>query len=295
LLRAVHHAYQSLAEVKGLVLRLSIVEPLPPTVRGDAVRVRQVLSNFITNALKFTERGQVRIEASASVHGVIRLAVTDTGPGVPPDMQSRLFTPFSQGDSSTTRRYGGTGLGLSICRELAQLMGGSVGIDSTPGKGSTFWAELPLPHSSPSRAAPNTEPGDLERLRGARVLMAEDNPVNMMIAVAMLEHWGVLVAQAMDGRSAIDAVHAAVEAGEPFDAVLMDVQMPVMGGHDAARELRRRYDATALPIVALTAAALTSERDEALDAGMNDFLTKPIDAVKLRHTLASHMRRRESV
>jgi PAS domain S-box-containing protein len=282
---AVHHAYESLAEVKGLAFGLSIDPNLPVTVRGDPVRVRQILSNFITNALKFTERGQVRIEARQADSGALRLAVIDTGPGVPPETQARLFTPFSQGDTSTTRRYGGTGLGLSICRELAQLMGGTVGMTSEPGQGSTFWAELPLPRSAPGEATVSTEADDVAQLRGVRVLMAEDNPVNMMIAVAMLEHWGVNVVQAFDGRSAVEAVHAAVREGRPFDAVLMDVQMPVMGGHEAARELRRAYDAQALPIVALTAAALVSERDEALSAGMDAFLTKPIDAPKLRQTL----------
>ncbi|MES2100879.1 MAG: PAS domain S-box protein [Pseudomonadota bacterium] len=285
-LTAVHHAYESLAGVKGLVLRLAIDARLPTNVRGDPVRLRQILSNFITNALKFTERGHVHIDATRTDTGGLRLAVSDTGPGVPAETQERLFRPFSQGDSSTTRRFGGTGLGLSICRELAQLMGGTVGVQSTPGQGSTFWAELPLPGSAPAQPPSSTEASDLARLQGARVLLAEDNPVNMMIAVAMLEQWGVRVEQAVDGRAAVDAVHAAARAGAPFDVVVMDVQMPIMGGHEAARELRRHYASTALPILALTAAALVSERDEALAAGMNDFLTKPIDATKLRHALA---------
>ena len=289
-LTAVHHAYESLAEVKGLALRLTIDERLPVHVRGDPVRVRQILSNFITNALKFTERGHVRIEATPTGSGGLRLAVSDTGPGIPAETQARLFTPFSQGDSSTTRRFGGTGLGLSICRELAQLMDGTVGIESTPGYGSTFWAELPLPQTAPVQRPSSTEANDLARLRGARVLMVEDNPVNMMIAVAMLEHWGVHVEQAADGRAAVDAVITAARDGTPFDVVVMDVQMPVMGGHEAARELRRHFDAATLPILALTAAALTSERDEALAAGMNEFLTKPIDASKLRHALAGLLR-----
>jgi PAS domain S-box-containing protein len=290
-LEAVHHAYESLAEVKGLALLLAIDERLPAHVRGDPVRVRQILSNFITNALKFTERGHVRIEATRTDAGSLRLAVSDTGPGVPLETQERLFTPFSQGDSSTTRRFGGTGLGLSICRDLAQLMGGSVGVQSTLGYGSTFWAELPLPRTAPAHRAASTEASELAHLRGARVLMAEDNPVNMMIAVAMLEHWGVRVEQAGDGRAAVDAVHAAVRDGRPFDVVVMDVQMPIMGGHEAARELRRHYSPGTLPILALTAAALVSERDEALEAGMDDFLTKPIDASKLRRTLAGLVQR----
>ncbi|MEP6872946.1 MAG: PAS domain S-box protein [Burkholderiales bacterium] len=293
-LRAVHHAYDSLAEVKGLSLQLVLDESLPTTVRGDPVRVRQILSNFITNALKFTERGHVRIAAAPTAGGLVRIKVSDTGPGVPDEMRARLFTPFSQGDSSTTRRFGGTGLGLSICRELAQLMGGRVGVESVFGEGSTFWAELPLPDSTPAVAAESTEANDLKRLFHARVLMVEDNPVNMMIAVAMLEHWGVRVSQAFDGRAAVAAVHAAAESGDPFDAVVMDVQMPVMSGHEAARALREHFRADSLPIIALTAAALVSEREEALACGMNDFLIKPVDAPQLRASLARHLRTREA-
>jgi len=288
-LASVHHAYLSLAEGKDLALVLSVADDVPETVRGDPLRVRQILTNLVANAIKFTERGSVRIEAS--VRGdKIRLAVHDTGPGIDADTQQRLFEPFSQADDSTTRRYGGTGLGLSICRELAQLMGGSVGINSAPGYGSAFWADLPLPAAA---ASPLPQLGNevLAPLQGGRVLIAEDNPVNMLIAVAMLEQWGLDVAQAADGAAAVDAVNAAAAAGRPFDLVLMDVHMPVLSGHAAVRQLRERFDAEALPIVALTAAALTSERDEALAAGMNDFLTKPIDVARLRETLVRHLRR----
>jgi len=288
-LASVHHAYLSLAEGKDLALVLSIGDDVPETVRGDPLRVRQILTNLVANAIKFTERGSVRIEVG--VRGdKIRLAVHDTGPGIDADTQQRLFEPFSQADDSTTRRYGGTGLGLSICRELAQLMGGSVGINSAPGYGSAFWADLPLPAAM---ASPPPHLGNevLAPLQGGRVLIAEDNPVNMLIAVAMLEQWGLDVAQAADGAAAVEAVNAAAAAGRPFDLVLMDVHMPVLSGHAAVRQLRKRFDAEALPIVALTAAALTSERDEALAAGMNDFLTKPIDVARLRETLARHLRR----
>jgi PAS domain S-box-containing protein len=293
-LAAVHHAYLSLAEVKGLTLTLEVDDAVPVTVCGDPLRVRQILSNYVTNALKFTERGHVRIEAACR-NGSVLLAVHDTGPGIDATTQQRLFTPFSQADESVTRRYGGTGLGLSICRELAQLMGGEVGVDSTPGRGSTFWAELPLRAGVAAEAVELAAPDEDGLLAGAHVLMVEDNPVNMLIAVAMLEQWGVHVAQAVDGAAAVEAVFAAADANDPFDLVLMDVHMPVMSGHEAVRRLRERHDAQALPVIALTAAALVSERDEALASGMNDFLTKPIDAHKLRRTLARALRRTAAV
>ncbi len=288
-LAAVHASYRSLAEAKGLAFDLAIDPALPERVEGDPVRVRQILGNFITNAVKFTDRGSVRIEAGPCPRG-IRLAVVDSGGGVGPDVQAQLFQPFSQADATTTRRFGGTGLGLSICRQLARMMGGDVGV-SSGSDGSTFWAELPLPVAAPATGPADDDAGELERLGRARILLVEDNPVNMMVAAATLAQWGVEVAEARDGRSAIEAVEAAARAGRPFDLVLMDVQMPFMSGHEAAVELRKAWSASALPIIALTAAALVSERDQALAAGMNDFLTKPIDAARLRRTLARHLRR----
>ena len=322
MLAAVHRSYRSLAQVKGLSLRLWVEGDLPRKVSGDPIRTRQILGNFITNAVKFTDVGGVRIVAArAEAPGRVRLAVVDSGVGIDAQTRQHLWRPFSQGDSSTTRRYGGTGLGLSICRELAELMGGTVGLDSAPRRGSTFWAELPLGglqdrglqdggadgavDATPARALRRREPGpgggtrasdalaeaaEPDFLHDRRVLLVEDNPVNMMIAAATLEHWGADVSQACDGRMAIHAVQAAASDGRPFDAVLMDVQMPVMSGYEAAIELRKDYDAVQLPIIALTAAALLAERDQALAAGMNDFLTKPIDAPKLKLALARHVR-----
>ena len=164
-------------------------------------------------------------------------------------------------------------------------------LESAEGAGSTFWAELPLPPAVLPGESLASEASENKRLRHAHILLVEDNPVNMMIAAATLAQWGVDVAEARDGRAAIEAVHAAARRGHPFDLVLMDVQMPVMSGHEAAIELRKAWDPGALPIIALTAAALVSERDLALAAGMNDFLTKPIDAPKLRRTLARHVRK----
>ena len=316
LLESVEHGYAALADAHALKLTMHVSGAVPRRVRGDPVRLRQILSNLLSNALKFTEVGYVRLHVmdagppqshdAPERHGFggrersepgvplqllaaprVRFEVEDSGPGIAADVQARLFQPFMQGDVSTTRRYGGTGLGLSICRELAELMGGSVGVHSEPGRGSRFWAELPLPasaHEAPSSAFAATHDAE-RRLVGLELLIVEDNPVNMMIATAIARQWGVTVTEAVDGAEAVAAATARADAGRPFELVLMDVQMPVQGGHEATRVLRRRFDARTLPIIALTAAALTSERDEALAAGMNDFLTKPLDAQRLQDAL----------
>ncbi len=277
-------SFEPQVAARGLELALAIDPGVVGAVVGDPLRVRQIVVNFLTNAIKFTEQGRIDVRARRVDDGPrVRLEVHDTGPGIEPAAQARLFQPFTQADESTTRRYGGTGLGLSICRELAALMGGAVGVDSRPGEGSCFWAELPLPSSTQPAALPRP-PGE-HGLEDARVLLVEDNPVNMLIGATMLERWGVTVTQAHDGREALPLVQHAAAAGRPFDAVLMDVQMPVMSGHEATRALRATPAGARLPIIALTAAALVSEREEALRAGMNDFLTKPIDPDKLRAAL----------
>ncbi|MDE2370101.1 MAG: PAS domain S-box protein [Burkholderiales bacterium] len=283
-LRELQRSYAVLASARGLALRLEIEPAAEGRVLGDPLRLRQIASNYLTNAIKFTDEGTVVLRLRAgTAPGRLRLEVQDSGAGIDAATRQRLFKPFTQADDSTTRRYGGTGLGLSICHELATLMGGGVGVDSEPGAGCLFWAELPLPAAPPG--APPAPPPAMadDALVGRRVLMVEDNAVNMLIAVTMLERWGIEVTQAHDGSEAVAAVERS--AGRPFDAVLMDVQMPVMGGYEATRALRRYASAGRLPVIALTAAALVTERDEAMRAGMNDFLTKPIDARKLRETL----------
>jgi PAS domain S-box-containing protein len=291
--RALHRAYQSLAVDRGLDLRLELDARVPTHVAGDPVRVRQIVGNYLSNALKFTPAGDIVLRLRALPGERVRFEVQDSGPGIEPDVQRRLFQPFTQADDSITRRHTGTGLGLSICRQLAALMGGEVGVISEPGDGSLFWAELPLP------AAPHAEPpgpraaaDDDAQLRGRRVLVVEDNPVNMLICCTMLEQGGMRVAQAENGERALASVDAARAAGDPFDAVLMDVQMPVMSGYDAARALRQRPHARELPVIALTAAALVSEREQALAAGMDAFLTKPVEPQQLRRTLADVLRKR---
>ncbi len=287
LLQALQRSYATLAAAHGLALRLEMAPGSDGPVSGDELRVRQVLSNFLANAVKFTPQGVVVLRAERPAgEAWVRLSVQDSGPGIDAAMQARLFEPFTQADQSTTRRFGGTGLGLSICRQLAELMGGRVGVDSRPGEGSTFWAELPLPPAPAGAMAapvPLPAPAGGAGLAGLQVLVAEDNLVNLLLAAAMLQRWGVQVTQAGDGREAVATVQRAAAEGRPFDAVLMDVQMPLMSGHEATRELRRLGHR--LPVIALTAAALVGERETALAAGMDDFLTKPVDAERLQAAL----------
>jgi signal transduction histidine kinase/ActR/RegA family two-component response regulator len=285
LIGTLKQAYGAIAHTRGLTLYVVIDDDVPQHVQGDPMRLRQVLTNYLTNALKFTTTGSILLNVHRGVGYRLRFEVIDTGAGMEASALSVLFLPFSQVDNSITRKVGGTGLGLSICSELARLMEGSVGVNSEPGKGSVFWVELPLPPVSAQRLETHESTSGLDALQGTRVLMVEDNAVNMMIAVALLERWGAIVDQADDGPSALRAIDQAHQSGNPFDIVLMDVQMPGMSGHDVTRRLRQRYDRNTLPIVALTAAALVSEREDAMAAGMNDFLTKPIDAERLRQTL----------
>ncbi len=288
LLASLRRSYATLAAGRGLRLVLD-AEPGLGLVCGDALRVRQILTNYLGNAIKFTARGEVRLQALRLDAQRLRLEVSDTGPGIDEATQARLFQPFTQADQSTTRRYGGTGLGLSICRELAQLMGGTVGVESRPGVGSRFWAELPLPACAGSAStAADAEPAPVD---GAHVLLVDDNEVNMLVAAAQLEQAGVRVGRALDGRQALAAVAAAELADDPYDLVMMDLQMPELSGYEVAAELRRSHDMQALPIVAHTAAALVSERAAALAAGMNDFLPKPADLAQLRAMVARWARR----
>ncbi len=293
LLGTLQRGYGALADARGLALSLEVDPELPQRVVGDPVRLRQILSNYVGNALKFTGRGSVRLKARLLEAGAtpkVRFEVQDTGPGIDPALQARLFEPFTQGDQSTTRRYGGTGLGLSICRDLAALMGGSVGVDSQPGLGSRFWVDLPLEIASADTPITGFGALDGDPLAGARVLVVDDDATNQIITQSILRQWGVLAGEAHNGAEAIAAIEQAIACGRPYDAVLMDLQMPEMGGIEAARRLRAVHDPVALPIIALTAAALVGERDDALAAGMNDFVLKPIDDVQ-RRRLQSALRR----
>ncbi len=286
LLRSLQRLYGTLPEGRDLRLVFDTGPGVEGLAVGDERRVRQIVGNFLGNAVKLTAHGEVRVVSRRIDATRVRFEVRGTGPGIPAEMQPELFNPFSQADVSMTRRFGGAGLGLSICRELATLMGGTVGLESAFGHGSLFWAELPLPPvRGEATASRPLAPHDRGELHGMRVLLAEDNPVNALIAVTLLKRWGVDVSKAGDGAQALEAARRAAGEGQPFDAVLMDIQMPVMNGYEATRRLREDPATARLPIIALTAAALLSERQQALDAGVDDFLTKPIDAERLRVTL----------
>ncbi len=283
-------AYAELARAKDLTFRLDIGTGVPQWVSGDPVRLRQILANFMSNALKFTERGSIQAAVRLLPDRRLRIQVRDSGPGVDLALQARLFHPFSQADASTTRRYGGTGLGLSICRQLAVLMGGGVGLESRPGAGSLFWADLPVYAAMPRHPVEERRAA-ADALRGARILLVEDNAVNTLVAEATLTQWGAEVVVAEDGAQAVAAVAAADARRHAFDVVLMDLQMPVLSGIDATIAIRRRHGAVSLPIIALTADVMVSDRDNAIQHGMNDFLSKPIDPDRLVSVLSHWVRR----
>lgn len=261
---------------KGLTLELHIEQGLPERVIGDDRRLQQVLVNLLANAVKFTSQGHVTLELSAHPQG-IQFSVTDTGIGIAPEALGRIFQPYTQSDASTRRRAGGTGLGLTISRSLVALAGGALQVESTLGVGSRFHFAVPLPAHSSQEAGPEA----LEDIRGMRVLVAEDNPVNRLLIERMLQDLGVTVHCAEGGS---DAVHSALR--QRPHVVLMDLHMPDMDGDEATRRLREAgYPG---PILALTASVLAEDREVCLSAGMDGFLTKPLTPSALCKALAPH-------
>ena len=284
--------YGELGQARGTVVNTEIELAALPRVSGDPTRLRQVVTNLMGNALKFTTGGTVTLRAEplaqpdADGCPWIRVSVTDSGIGMTPAQMGQLFQRFSQADTSTTRRFGGSGLGLVICKHLVELMGGSIHVDSEPGRGSTFWFDVPL-HTALEPGSPVAAAADpqRERPRAAHVLVVEDNTVNRLVVQAMLERLGMTVALADDGAQAVAAVEA-----QPFDLVLMDCQMPVMDGYEATRRIRSAGHARAgIPIVALTAHALAEDRQRCVAAGMNGYLAKPVTADALATVLRRHL------
>jgi CheY-like chemotaxis protein/anti-sigma regulatory factor (Ser/Thr protein kinase) len=268
------------AEAKGLAL-VCDVDPQVGWVRADPVRLRQALFNLAGNAVKFTERGEVRIRVANPVPGKLRFEVEDTGVGIPAEAQARVFQRFDQGDASTTRRFGGSGLGLSITKRLAEMMSGDVGFVSTEGAGSTFWLEVAAEPVA-SRAAPEPAEAAPGLLQGLRLLVVEDNATNRMIATKLLESLGATVATAADGYLGVEAARTG-----GFDTILMDVQMPGIDGLEAARRIRALGGATArIPIVALTANVLAHQKGRYLEAGMDGVVGKPISPAALMAEIA---------
>ena len=281
------------AQEKGIPLQIETDPQLPKSLIGDPKRLSQILINLIDNAIKFTDQGQVQVRILVlkmtpqipEAQVLLRFLVRDTGIGIPKKRQEELFSPFTQVDDSITRRYGGTGLGLAICKQLVELMGGRIWLESAPGMGSLFGFEIQLPiaEKEPSgqgqaTATPSEEA--LEGLRNARVLVVDDIAINREVASALLKQWDVRVETANNGYAAIKRLEQ-----EAFDLVLMDIQMPELDGLSATRALRQNPQYEHLPIIALSAHALAEDRAQSLAAGMNDHLVKPIDPEALRAVL----------
>lgn len=298
--------YAPLAQAKKLDLRLIAAEDLPGVVTVDEIRVLQVLNNLMSNAVKFTHDGEVtlRVEVLARNDGMVTLdfCVRDTGIGIPLEVSKTILQPFEQADISVTRKYGGTGLGLTICQNLLKLMDSQLEISSVPGAGSEFGFQLRLPYQDlPRSVARDTRPDDPaagidEAIapdfsgKGYRVLVVEDNETNQLLIGQLLENAGLQYTVAPDGQACLDQIKT-----QRYDLVLMDMQMPVMGGVEATRRLRLEYTPFELPIVALTAAALPENREEALQAGCNEHLAKPIDFMAFYREVSHWLEGREPV
>ena len=282
-LAATVRAMRPQAARKGLALRLSVAPDVPRFVRGDQIRLRQILVNLIGNAVKFTESGGVsvslaRVAAAQENSTLLSCVVADTGVGIPPERLGRIFDMFTQADATVSRRYGGTGLGLAICRELTRLMGGNITAESAPGRGSAFRFALPLPEAQPEEHGaelPAATGFILPADRPLRILLAEDNPVNVKVAAAYLSRRGHTFVVAQNGKEALDLL-----ACHPFDVILMDLEMPECDGFEATRRLRAGEAGPmnrSRPVIAMTAHALSGVRQRCLEAGMTDYLAKPLD------------------
>ena len=273
---------------KGLELAYLAHANLPPWVGGDPGRLRQILTNLVGNAVKFTESGEIVVHGSlveeTDHDALVRFAVTDTGIGIPPEARGRLFQSFSQADTSTTRRYGGTGLGLAISKRLVEMLGGAIGVESTPGAGSTFWftvrlAKRPVP--------PTAVRADLVELQRLRVLGVDDNATNRALLAAQLGAWGISVECVARGTRALEALRAAQRDGRPYDLAILDYQMPEMAGITLGRTIKADPAFASLPLVLLTSVSYRGSANEAECTGFSAFLVKPIRQSQLYDCIAT--------
>ncbi|EOD80654.1 Signal transduction histidine kinase [Grimontia indica] len=266
---------------KDIKMEMDIADDVPDNIYQDGNRFTQILLNLVGNAVKFTEHGKVKVSMRVR-NGRLKLSVKDTGIGINAERKKDVFLPFTQADGSITRQYGGTGLGLSICKKLVTMMNGSIDFDSEQGVGTTFYIDIPLIEPSPTEQVKkdNVEESDLHALS---ILVAEDSKANQMVAKLMLEKAGHHVVVANNGKEAVDLVH---DGHVQFDMILMDMSMPVLCGIEATKQLRAEgYE---LPIIALTANAMNEDKERCMEAGMDDFVTKPIRAVVLKQALQRH-------
>jgi signal transduction histidine kinase/ActR/RegA family two-component response regulator len=286
-MRAIELQSSDLAREKGLTLVFNVDPEATLPLMGDPLRVGQIVSNYVGNAIKFTSHGtvevRVRLVSQDERFAKLRIDVLDTGPGMTAEAQGRLFNAFEQADNSTTRRFGGTGLGLAICKSLATMMGGTVGVHSVLGQGSQFWfvvtleKALRLIETPPPASSALAQDGGLA---GARILLVEDNELNQLLAGSILELQGCIVRVAANGSEALECLR-----NEPFDCVLMDMQMPGMDGLTATRRLRSEGLQPGIPVIAMTANVMATDQQACFDAGMNDFVGKPFDVQQLVATL----------
>ncbi len=290
LLTKVNTLYRSMVADRPIDLITKIDPKLPATLIGDQLRMEQIVVNLLSNALKFTSEGHIAItfhvQDITEERVSLTISVEDTGIGIPEEKQQTLFQPFTQVDHATTRKYGGTGLGLTICQRLISIMGGSIELQSTTGKGSTFSVNVELPYTTDPYISTEPKPCPDVSLRGLHLLVAEDNPINQMVVEELCKSAGIDVTLADDGQEAIDLLGT-----HPFDAILMDIEMPVLDGYQATKMIRSLPDYTQLPIIAMTAHAMEEARIKAMEVGMDDFVTKPFHLTDLKQRLAERIPR----